>query len=459
MTPAEKARLQQAASQAPQPIVGYPAPPPQMPPQGGPGTTPPPGFGAAAPGTPMPPGKSTRLNARPMGGSQGLSATLVAADGRVMNPQAGPQQQSVGRVRGANVVDSPNMGAAVRIQGQARQQNVRGARVVGQQGPNAPIGMPMGMQQPMQAQQPLPAPAGGTPPWLGGASPQQSAGQGLMVGNYTVMLAQHARPQLLEKQVGALHSQTLQPAMVAVTINPAGQKLNDALLTGMTRITAGNDLGPWWRWRIAQEFRTKYILMIDDDCFPGPQWLRRAYERMELAEERGESLAIVAAGAIYRSDDYADIQLVGPEAPTEQEKVVDLGRGAWFLRVEDLDHFHAYPRLGHETLAIPTHFAAAMTYTSETKPQRLETVVLPYPFNDRTEWGMTLPPDSKMSLSFRYDQQSAGGIGYPADWFRQEVYTTYRSAGWTPLCIRTEHYNPRPDAAETVRLKAEDIVG
>ncbi len=456
MKPQDRARLQQQAQQAPQPTMSYPAPPPQgAPPVGAPGTVPqmmPPQGMQAPPGK-----KETVLRARQMSGPAGMSAQLVAADGRNMTPQGQPAARSV---RGANVVESPHTGANVRVQGQERTTHVRGAKLVGQQ-TMAPAVAPMGRPMPMPPQQHHAQPA--APPWIGGGVIQPAAAQqpGVMVADLTIMIAQNARGDLLQKQVESIRDQTLAPAIVAVTINPGNSRLNDQLLNGMERFTAGKDMGPWWRWRIAQEFETKYMLIIDDDCFPGKQWVRRAIERMEIAESRGERIVVACAGARYNSDNYDDLVIIGPEAPTEQEVEVDLGRGGWLLRTEDLDHFHSFPRLGHKTLSIPTHFAASMSYEDDDK-ERIHTIVLAYQFNDRSMWGMTQPPQSKLSLSFRIDQQAEAGLGYPADWFRQECYSVYRSAGWEPMCVRTEHHNPRPAPrvdpnAETTRLSADDI--
>lgn len=246
----------------------------------------------------------------------------------------------------------------------------------------------------------------------------------------TIILSQHRRPGHLDKQIRMIHSSSVAPASIACFVNPVpGVQINDGLLQGIPKLRADRDMGPWWRWILAKEAGTKYVLMLDDDCIFGPQWLQKALERIALAEQHGQQMVIAAGGIVFREDNYKSGYPIGSETHPPEEQVVDIGRGAWLMPQEVLRAFDEFPRLGSQQLTTQLHLAAVL------QREQIPMIVLPYPFDNRAVWGMSTPPDPNGSTSQFIDQLAKQGRGYPAEYYREEAYAAYRAAGWKPLVV------------------------
>ena len=167
-------------------------------------------------------------------------------------------------------------------------------------------------------------------------------------------------------------------------------------------------------------------------------------EQMLYAASHGQRLVIAAGGIVYRSDRWDDTFPIGPEAPPPDQQMVDIGRGAWLMDREILDLFHDFPRLGSGVLTIPHHLAAALQL------EGIPTVTLPYPLNERADWGMSSAPQAEGSMSQMLDTLASTQQGYPSAWHREEAYAVYRAAGWRPLCVPAA-------AAQTVREPVVDL--
>lgn len=421
MNPDKRRELLQRAASVPPPSITpqIPGAPPQPAARGyevvPPASDDPAKVQASGRGTHLPPGTVKGF------GPQGTSVTMV---------EGTPQAADV-RVRGAAPVSGAKMGASVTMHNASRATSVRGATIVGQSGhPVAPPGI--GPQPARQIPTPNQAP---TRAWAGGATiptatPTAAAAP---IVDLTIMLSQRARPTLIERQRRAIDTSTVRPAAIACFVNPVGVQLNDRALAGIATIKAGYDMGPWMRWRFAEETETKYVLVLDDDCIPGLNWMRLALERLELAEQRGEKIVVAAAGHVYQSDSFDDVYPVGPEAPRLDEVIVDTGRGGWMLPREALSAILAYPRLGSmpasQRLAVGVHVAAAL------QDAGYHLVVLPFSPADKASWGMLESPLEQGSTSAMIDAQAKAQADYPATWYREDVYTKYRAADWETLVV------------------------
>ena len=378
-------------------------------------------------GAHLPPG-----TVRSFGGSQ------------VTMTEGGPQEAQNVRVRGAAPVAGPQMGASVRMQGAGRPTGARGATMV-EHGQPVQQHAGIGPQPTRQIATPSPAPSRA---WSGGAIPAAATtGAAAPVIDLTIMLSQRARPNLIEHQRRAIDTSTVRPAALACFINPVGVQLNDRALNGLAKLTAGADMGPWMRWRFAQETQTKYVLILDDDCIPGLNWIRLAYERLELAEQRGEKIAVGAGGMVYQSDYYDDVYPVGPEAPTVNETLVDTARGGWMMPRELLNQILDYPRLGSmpesQRLGVAVHVSAALQDVG------YQIVALSNSPADKASWGMREPPTLAGSTSQMIDEQAKQNRDYPSSWYREDIYTQYRAAGWEPMEVRA--------ASSTTQLHQDDF--
>lgn len=373
-------------------------------------------------------------------GRQGrVPGTIRATNGGhaqfVDNPGAPGAQVAA---RGANVVQDTNRGATIKMQGASRPTGVRGAQITQQAGAPMPVSTP--------GHGPVMAPAtAGT--WSGGSAiPRAQQTQlGAAIANLTVVLSQHARPQHLETQLRALRASSVQPHAMFCWVNPAGVPLDDRMLAGILTVRASKDMGPWCRWRMAAEADTKYVLVIDDDCIPGTDWLKAALDRIHAAEQRDEHIIVCAGGLLFTEDRFDAIFPAGPEAPRLEEQAVDVGRGAWLFAAKHIEDFNAFPRMTPDgLLSQPLHFAAALQHEGVTQ------VVLPYPPGDRACWGMQEPPKPD-GTSAIIDNRARAGQDNPAMYYRQQAYMAYRAGGWEPWCV----LGPKLQERERNRLMVE----
>ena len=187
-------------------------------------------------------------------------------------------------------------------------------------------------------------------------------------------------------------------------------------------------MGPWFRWSLVSCVPTKYTLVIDDDCTPGPQWVSHAIQRLERGQAGVDKLVVAAAGVLYSSDKSDDVQLLGPESLHREETDVDIGRGAWLMPTDLARSVLNFPQVG-SLLATSLHVAAA------TQREGAQLMVLPYPHNDRHAWGMQEAPQTAGSMSARIDNEARQGRGTTAAALRAADYDVFRSVGWEPLCV------------------------
>jgi hypothetical protein len=246
-------------------------------------------------------------------------------------------------------------------------------------------------------------------------------------GVVTVVMSQHLRPETLERQYRTLRSAGIDEGSMICWVNPAGVRLNDAFLGKIPHVRASTDMGPMMRWSLTSRIPTKYTLIIDDDCLPGPQWPRSAIERLERAEAEGHNVIVAAAGMIFQSDRFDDWVPVGPEATTREEMDVDLGRGAWLMRTDRARLVDQFPQLG-SPLATPLHIAATMQH------EGVSTIVLPYPHVPRDAWGMLEVPKPLGSMSSYIDRMAGQGQSPGSGELRRGDYEVYRDV-WEPLCV------------------------
>ncbi len=292
--------------------------------------------------------------------------------------------------------------------------------------PGAPIVSGAGAGVPQSPVAPPPAPAPST--------------VGASVGDVTAILSQHVRPDTLDPQYRALRAAGLEDDRLWVWVTPGGVKLNDGLIGRLRKFATNFDFGPYFRWSLTTCVDTKYVLIIDDDCTPGPQWLQLALQRLEQAEAMGQRIIISAAGKVYQNDAYNDVLHIGSQSLHRDEIVVDVGSGAWLMPTELARAVLAYPQIG-SWLATPMHVAAAM------QDAEAQIVVLPYIHNQNGSWGMLQAPRAAGSLSQRYDQQAQRSPGTPgAEQLRAADYDTFRHVGgWKPNCVAAVEQT-QPDA-------------
>jgi len=262
-----------------------------------------------------------------------------------------------------------------------------------------------------------------------------------------MLLAYHARPALVETQLRNLFAASVRPVGMVAWVNPSDMaEFPDSvihMLEQVAPIYAPADMGPWMRWAPVIACASKYVCILDDDCLPGPQWLARAIERLDKAGERD---VVVAAGATYRSDDPADLQLLGPESTPPVEVQPDIGRGGWVMRTGTARKIAASEDRYGEIMITGLHVASVIQELGGAH------ILLPYTA-DRSSWGMLESPRAENSMSWRHaEAASAGLVETTPEVARATSYIAYRDVGWMPMCVAaaldTVRTDPVPEVAQ-----------
>jgi hypothetical protein len=379
-----------------------------------------PASSAPAPGAPM---TSSGAPGAPIRQEVGIGAS---SRGSSQSSRGGPIRQQVRTASTAPGVSTP--------QGQTRG----GASIVIRQGGSPNTGATTVRQgaAPVQGQA-APAPMPNTQPpraQLQAQTPQVDV---------TVYLTCFERPALFRRQLQMLQAQTVQPAHIFTLVNRGEVPQDEPALSAatVTMLRANANMGPWFRFTVAQEAPTKYVCILDDDTLLGPRWLEAAIARLE--EEDGEEYCVAVAGKVFRTDSSEATYGVGAISPREEEMEVDVGQQGWLLRTEQLVEFAQLPRQGDGRTGCGFHLAAAMQLNN------LVTIVLPYDPNNREAWGMLESPVKDRSLTSAIDHAATQGLGPTAAATEAALYAAYRDLGWKPLVVL--------DAEDDAEEAAEEV--
>lgn len=228
----------------------------------------------------------------------------------------------------------------------------------------------------------------------------------------TVFITCYRRPHLLRPQVAALQSSSAQPQAVVAWVNGAGQlQLDESVLDQVATVMSPVNWGAWSRFMFALEATTEYVLILDDDCIPGPEWMKTALEAMKDAPG-----VYAALGGYFTEDDPASLAVIGPGQPVDGHDgllPVDVGIGGWLLKREWLWELAQRPLARGLTTGWDIHISAVM------QANGIPTYVLPYGDEHQDIWGSTLPL-----------QQDGLRTSEAAAQERATAYTAYRNGGW-----------------------------
>lgn len=140
--------------------------------------------------------------------------------------------------------------------------------------------------------------------------------------------------------------------------------------------------GVWGRFSSCKAMDCRYILIADDDTYPGCHWLRSCLETSLLYDCACTTYGIRFKGDTY---DYFDNHVYGWRNPSSIPECVDFMGHNWFFKKEWIDSLpthglnNTYLRSG-EDLYI-SHFIKDVAGKA--------IVVPPHPLDDREFWGST----------------------------------------------------------------------
>lgn len=243
----------------------------------------------------------------------------------------------------------------------------------------------------------------------------------------TVFLTSWSRPHLLREQYLAIANQSRPPASLVAWVNapPAGGPpgvpvLDEEVLASMVQVRSSINWGPRPRFLFAMEAKTEYVVILDDDAFPGEGWLEAA-----ISAVANEGVAVAVSGSLFDSEGNETIVGAGNAA---ERTTVDAGRQGWVLRREWLEHVLAKPWKAEPFYGWGIHISAALQAAG------IDTVVLPYG-EDGSTWGTVI-------------QEQADGLRNIPEMpqIRSRVFSEYRNAGWE---LREDLSPPATEGAET----------
>jgi hypothetical protein len=341
----------------------------------------------------------------------------------------------------AQMTQQPPMQPPIAGQMQPQMQQQVPGQVPAHMQPQMPQQVPGQVPAHMQPQMPqqVPGQPAGARPQLPGSYVPMAVGptaENQNVASVTVIIATFRRPQYFRYQLQALADQTVRPADLWVWANDsvAGAQLHDnEAESAYTVIRSKPNLGPWVRFTIAEEVLTKYVLILDDDCVPGPKWLEAAILRLEQLETQGETAVICAEGRMFGGDNPEQFIHLGPTTvPLVDEAFVDEGLKGWLIPRALFDAIRAVPR-SPSPVGWGFHIGAALQQAG------FYQIVLPYTEEGKETWGsIPIPGSDEAQPSVSV---SATLPGYAEA--RQVAWSFYRQVcGWTPMALLPENGLP-----------------
>lgn len=370
---------------------------------------------------------------RPQSGTRGQQPH-IRDHGAQVSARAGEGnvQQSRQSVQDANFRTSP--GVAGRSTPMAPTP-IPGQRMPAGNAPQRSQQAPQPQAQPVVQPNPTPGPQGPVP-FAVGPSPQNQN-----VADLTVLVATYRRPHLFRPQLQTLADQSLRAAELMVWSNNWGQGAEYHDHEAEAHFTFNRckvNMGPWVRFSFALEAGTKYVLILDDDCFPGPRWIEAAIRRLEEFESQGELAVICGEGRIFRSDDPSDFAHFGPLNRPQEELLIDEGVKSWLIPRSLIETINSMPRPPCP-VGWGLQIAAALYHANVFQ------FVLPYVETDRTAWGSIAmpadqPPVSVSATLPRYNEARA---------IAWDFYRSTDMGGWLPLAlVSSDEPEDQPEASE-----------
>lgn len=255
----------------------------------------------------------------------------------------------------------------------------------------------------------------------------------------TFVLNVYKRPEALNMQLAAVANQTVKAQDVMIWQNGHHVEIDSRIDQSAIVARCSQNLGVWSRFSFAQNARSEYVCVLDDDTIPGTRWIENCLSAISSHEG-----LLGTRGMRFRSPlsyHYADE--IGWRNPNAEIERVDIVGHAWFFRTEWLRAFWAEPpampnqRLKGEDM----HFSYVMQ-------QRLGlgTYVPKHPVEDTSFWGSL--PDSGLALGM--NSVAISGQPKAMDEF-QEIYRAYVDRGFSLVGDRVWRDDLVAAAAAVVR--------
>lgn len=197
--------------------------------------------------------------------------------------------------------------------------------------------------------------------------------------NVTAVLNVYRRPEMLQVQIDALSAQSRRPDEILIWVNgsfvPRISSEIPYRLGG-----SGQNEGVWARFRFAQEAKTDFVCVLDDDTIPGSRWLENC-----LSTFNNHPGLIGTRGLRFGTRrHYAGAIDVGWRNPNSTATRVDIAGHSWFFPTDWLHDFWEceIQYTGSPLVGEDIHFSFVVQ-----RLRNLPTVVPPHPKGALDLWG------------------------------------------------------------------------
>lgn len=202
----------------------------------------------------------------------------------------------------------------------------------------------------------------------------------------SVLLTVYKKPDTLEKQLSAIMKQSLKPKEILLFqdgINePYKISINNDLLNLFSKYKI-NDVnqGVWERFKFAQEAKSEYICLFDDDTIPGTRWLENCHYNMMFNKGIYGTIGIILKN--FKGYPYKNYYRVGWAQPFSKLIKVDFVGHSWFFPKKYLEYMFDNTNKYQEY----KYVAEDMCLSFKCKEKGINTYVPPHPYFNEELWG------------------------------------------------------------------------
>lgn len=200
----------------------------------------------------------------------------------------------------------------------------------------------------------------------------------------TIILSVYKRVYSFEEQYAAIKRQTYPNISTVIWINKADNvNVPEAILNNKESVYSETNHGVWGRFKLAQNYKSKYICIIDDDTIPGSKWIENC---VNTIKEYPGVITTRGVVANYGFDHLyplpASYNAYGWANPQNSVTQVDMGCHSWFFESKLLEDFWAYA-----PEQPPMNYGEDMHLSYVAQKNNLGTYVAPHPLDDMEMWG------------------------------------------------------------------------
>lgn len=193
----------------------------------------------------------------------------------------------------------------------------------------------------------------------------------------TVILNSYNRPSNIQKQIDILERQTFKPKEIWVWCNKGTEGLPVIKSKDIKIIQSNHNFKFHGRFSLGLLAQTKYVCVLDDDCFPQPEWFENCIKTIEKVNG-----ILGCSGIFLKGDKYMPHEKIGWNGTNnDTAREVDLVGHCWFFKKEHLKYLWM-----EEPVTWDNGEDIQFSYLAQ-KYGNIKTYVPPHPVSNKKIWG------------------------------------------------------------------------